>query len=448
MSTEREQRIATLKDLLQERIVCLDGAMGTAIQARRLGPDDFGGEAYEGCNEFLAITHPKVIQDIHQGHLAAGADIISTCTFGSTGLVLAEYGLEERAFEITKAAATLARQVADASSTSASPRFVAGSMGPTTKSITVAGGVTFDDLTEAYRGQARALIEGGVDYLLLETCLDTRNIKAGLVATLDVCEQLGVEVPIAVSGTIEPTGTMLAGQTAESLVVSLAHLDLLYIGLNCATGPEPMTDHLRAMAELARTRVACVPNAGLPDENGTYLETPEMFVRTVGRFVDEGWVNVVGGCCGTRNEHIQALVRTIRGKRPRTVPRYSRSLISGVETVELTNDNRPVLVGERTNSLGSRLFKQLIADGKYEEASEIARRQVQNGAQIIDVCLQNTDRNELEDTERFLEFVIRKVKAPLMIDTTDHRVLARALTYSQGKAVINSDQPRGRPGTL
>jgi 5-methyltetrahydrofolate--homocysteine methyltransferase len=438
MSTEREQRIATLKDILQERIVCLDGAMGTAIQARRLGPRDFGGEAYEGCNELLAITRPDVLADIHRGHLAAGADIVETCSFGSTGPVLAEYGLQARAFEITKAAATVARQAADAFATRESPRFVAGSMGPTTKSITVAGGVTFDDLTEAYREQARALIEGGVDYLLLETCLDTRNIKAGIAGILDACEEIGVNVPIAVSGTIEPTGTMLAGQSAESLVVSLAHLDLLYIGLNCATGPEPMTDHLRAMAELARTRVACVPNAGLPDENGTYLETPEMFARTVARFVDEGWVNVIGGCCGTTNEHIQALVRTIQGKRPRTIPRYTRSLISGLETVEIADDNRPVLVGERTNSLGSRVFKQLIADGKYEEASEIARRQVHNGAQVIDVCLQNPDRNELEDTERFLEYAIHKVKVPLMIDTTDHRVLARALTYSQGKAVINS----------
>ena len=435
---QRESRTALLEEQLDTRILCLDGAMGTAIQNKDLGPADFGGEALEGCNENLVITRPDVIQSIHEAYLAAGADIVETNTFGSTSLVLAEYGLADKAREITLAAARIARAAADRFSTPDKPRFVAGSIGPTTKAITVTSGVTFDELRVTFKDQARALIEGGADYLLIETCQDTRNIKAGLVGALELFDELGYEVPVAVSGTIEPMGTMLAGQTAESLVVSLAHMKLLYVGLNCATGPDFMTDHIRAIAELARTRVACVPNAGLPDENGTYLETPDMIAATVGRFVDEGWLNLVGGCCGTRNEHIAALSKRVLGKTPRKIPSYKRTLVSGLETVEVTEDNRPVLVGERTNSLGSKLFKQLIADEKYEEASEIARRQVKNGAQVIDVCLQNTDRDEARDTEQFLEFVIRKVKAPLMIDTTDASVLAKALTYSQGKAIINS----------
>ena len=435
---ERKARREKLDELLDTRILCLDGAMGTAIQAMSLGPADFGGEALEGCNENLVITRPDAIQSIHEAYLEAGADIVETNTFGSTSLVLAEYGLADRAFEITRAAARIARAAADKYTTAERPRFVAGSMGPTTKAITVTGGVSFDELRLTFKEQARALIEGGADYLLLETCQDTRNIKAGLVGIEELFEEIGHAVPVAVSGTIEPMGTMLAGQNAESLVVSLVHLPLLYVGLNCATGPELMTDHIRAIAELAKVRVACVPNAGLPDENGNYLETPDMVAQVVGRFVDEGWINLVGGCCGTRADHVRALSRRVAGKAPRRLPSYRRTLVSGLETVELTDDNRPVLVGERTNSLGSRIFKQLIAEEKYEEASEIARRQVKNGAQVIDVCLQNTDRDEARDTERFLEFVIRKVKAPLMIDTTDAAVLEKALTYSQGKAIINS----------
>lgn len=437
MNTQKARQ-EKLEEALATRILCLDGAMGTAIQARALGPADFGGDAYEGCNEMLSVTRPDVIQSIHEAYLAAGADIVETNTFGSTSLVLAEYDLAPRAHELTVAAARLARAAADKFSTPDRPRFVAGSIGPTTKAITVTGGVTFEELRKTFGAQARALVEGGADYLLIETCQDTRNIKAAIAGVQDLCDDLGYAVPIAVSGTIEPMGTMLAGQNAESLVVSLAHLPLLYVGLNCATGPEFMADHIRAMSELARTRVACVPNAGLPDENGNYLETPDMVAAVVGRFVDQGWINLVGGCCGTGAGHVAALSKRVAGKAPRRIPSYCRTLVSGLETVELTEDNRPVLVGERTNSLGSRLFKELIAAEKYEEASEIARRQVKNGAQVIDVCLQNTDRDEARDTEQFLEFVIRKVKVPLMIDTTDAAVLAKALTYSQGKAIINS----------
>ncbi len=430
-----------IHELLATRILCLDGAMGTAIQACDLTDDDFGGEEFEGCNENLNLTRSEVIENIHRAQLEAGADIIETNTFGSASIVLAEYPpLDGQAYEITVAAARIARRAADAMTrrTPDQPRYVAGSMGPTTKAISVTGGVTFQGLIDTFREQAAALVEGGADYLLLETQQDTRNVKAGLLGIHEAFARLGRRIPVAVSGTIEPMGTMLGGQTAEALAVSLAHEDLLYLGLNCATGPDFMTDHLRAISELARTRIACVPNAGLPDEDGHYLESPDMIAATMKRFVDEGWINLVGGCCGTTEAHIAALAKMVAGRKPRPVPSYRRTLFSGLEVVEAEESNRPLLVGERTNSLGSRKFKRLIAAEKFEEASEIARRQVRGGAQVIDVCLQNPDRDEPADMEQFLDQVVRKIKAPLMIDSTDAEVIELALTYCQGKAIINS----------
>jgi len=435
----RTDRLDLLLRALDERVLCLDGAMGTAIQSRNLTAADFGGEAFEGCNENLVMTRPDVIESIHRGHLEAGADIVETNTFGSTDLVLAEYPpLEKQAHLLTKTAAEIARKAADALSTRERPRFVAGSIGPTTKAISVTGGVTFPELIRTFRGQARALAEGGADYLLVETCQDTRNIKAALIGIDEAFGDVGFELPVAVSVTIEPMGTMLAGQAVDAVAISLEHRKLLYLGVNCATGPELMADHLRVLSEVCKTRVACVPNAGLPDEDGNYLETPEMMATVLRRFADEGWLNVIGGCCGTRNEHIAALSRLAREIKPRRPPTYTRTLVSGIEALEVDDENRPVLVGERTNSLGSRLFKDMVAQGKFEEASDIARRQVAGGAQVIDVCLQNPDRDEDADMRRFLDFAIKKVKAPLMIDSTDAKVVETALTYCQGKAIINS----------
>lgn len=432
-------RTEQLIKALQSRILVLDGAMGTALQDCDLTAEDFGGPDFEGCNEHLNLTRPDVVRAIHTSYLEAGADIVETNSFGSTALVLGEYPpLQEKAYEITYASARLAREAADAYSTPDKPRFVAGAMGPTTKAISVTGGVTFERLIEEFRDQARALVEGGSDYLLLETCQDTRNIKAGLIGIRQYFQESGNSVPIAVSGTIEPMGTMLAGQSIEALITSLEHVDLLYIGLNCATGPDFMSDHIRAASELARVPVACVPNAGLPDENGNYLETPDMMAKVLGRFLDEGWLNLLGGCCGTTPAHIAKMVEIAGGRPPRIPPAHQRTFVSGIENLEIEPANRPVIVGERTNVIGSRAFKELIVAEKFEEASEIARRQVRGGAQIIDICLANPDRDELADMERFLSFVIHKVKVPLMIDSTDAKVIERALTYSQGKAIINS----------
>jgi 5-methyltetrahydrofolate--homocysteine methyltransferase len=428
-----------LRELLGQRVLVLDGAMGTMLQQCELTAADFGGASLEGCNEVLVRTRPDVVLDIHRKYFAAGSDIVETNSFGGTPLVLGEYGLQAEAHELNKKAAELARQAADEFHTAAKPRFVAGSMGPTTKAITVTGGVTFEGLRENYYLQAKGLVEGGVDLLLVETCQDTRNIKAALLAIERLSKELGSQIPAIVSVTIEPMGTMLAGQTVEAMWASLRHAKPLAFGMNCATGPEFMTDHIRTLSSMTGEYVSCYPNAGLPDEEGKYLETPTSLAAQLEKFVDHGWLNLVGGCCGTTEKHIAAIAQMVEGKKPRPLPREShRAVYSGIETAEAEDSTRPLLVGERTNVIGSRLFKNLVAEEKWEEASEIARRQVKGGAQIVDVCLQSTERDEKKDIPLFYERLIRKVKAPLMVDTTDPSAVEQALTYCQGKAIINS----------
>lgn len=429
----------TLQQQLEKKILVIDGAMGTMIQSAQLSADDFGGEQYEGCNEYLTLTAPHVIERIHEAYLQAGADIIETNTFGATSVVLDEYHLGHLALELNIESAKLARKVADAYSTPEWPRFVAGSMGPTTKTLSVTGGVTFEQLVAAYEEQARGLLLGGVDLLLLETCQDTLNVKAGFIGITKAFASVGKKVPIMISGTIEPMGTTLAGQTIESFFISVQHMKPFAVGLNCATGPEFMTDHLRTLASLANTAVSCYPNAGLPDEEGRYHETPDMLAKKIQRFAEKGWINIVGGCCGTTPEHIRAIAEAVRDIPPRPIPSsFDVHAVSGIDPLIYDETMRPLFVGERTNVIGSRKFKRLIAEGKYEEAAEIARAQVKNGAHVIDICLADPDRNEQEDMEKFIQQVIKKVKVPLVIDSTDERVIERALTYSQGKAIINS----------
>jgi 5-methyltetrahydrofolate--homocysteine methyltransferase len=437
--TTRAERLRSLDSLLPERVLVLDGAMGTMLQRHDLSGDDFGGAHLEGCNENLVSTRPDVVSGIHRAYLAAGADVVETNTFGGTPLVLAEYGLDKNAYALNFAAAQLARQAADEFSSSAKPRFVAGAMGPTTKAISVTGGVTFPALISNFHEQARALLDGGADVLLVETCQDTRNVKAALVAIERLREERGERIAVIVSGTIEAMGTMLAGQTAEAFTASLSHADLLAIGLNCATGPEFMTDHLRTIHQMSPFRISCYPNAGLPNEDGIYLESPEAIATQLSRFLDHGWLNFVGGCCGTTDEHVRALAQMAETKRPRPLPgRSPRAYYSGIDLVEADESSRPLIVGERTNVIGSRLFKNLVVEEKWEEATEIARRQVKNGAHIVDVCLQTSDRDEIGDIPFFYEKLIAKIKAPLMIDTTDPKSVELALTYCQGKSIINS----------
>ena len=435
----RQQRRDALYDCLNTRILVLDGAMGTMLQQHELHAEDFGGAALEGCNENLVRTRPDVVLSVHREYLKAGSDIIETNSFGGTPLVLAEYGLASDARLLNRLAAELARQAASESSTASRPRFVAGSMGPTTKAITVTGGVTFPDLVEHFAEQARGLVEGGADILLVETCQDTRNVKAALLGIRSAFDELSMEVPVMISGTIEPMGTMLAGQTTDALWASISHAPLLSIGLNCATGPEFMTDHIRTLHNLTSTRISCYPNAGLPNEDGKYLETPQSLAAQLEKFVDHGWVNILGGCCGTTPEHISAIARMVDGKPPRVPAQPNhRAFYSGVELVEAEESNRPLIVGERTNVVGSRAFRNLIGEEKWEEATDIARRQVRNGAQVVDVCLQSSEREELADIPPFYEKLIRKIKTPIMIDTTDPQAVELSLTYCQGKSIINS----------
>ncbi|MFC4077570.1 methionine synthase [Salinithrix halophila] len=423
---------------LEEKILILDGAMGTQLQEANLSPEDFGGEEYDGCNENLNLTRPDVIRRIHENYLEAGADIIETNTFGATALVLAEYGLEEKALEINRVAAQLAVEAVRKYSTPEHPRYAAGALGPTTKTLSVTGGTTFDELIDNYQEQTVGLIEGGVDALLLETSQDTLNVKAAGIGIRQAFEQTSTNLPLLISGTIEPMGTMLAGQNVEAFYLSIQHLKPLTVGLNCATGPEFMRDHLRTLAGMAECGVSCYPNAGLPDEDGNYHETPRGLAQKLAGFADQGWLNMAGGCCGTTPEHIRALSEALAEKSPRRRSVEPLTAVSGIEPLYLEADNRPVLVGERTNVIGSKKFRDLIKEGKYEDASEIARRQVKGGAQVIDVCLADPDRDEAEDMVKFLDFAVRKVKVPLMIDSTDHEVIEQSLKYSQGKAIINS----------
>lgn len=428
----------SLQEALKERILILDGAMGTMIQQVELGPEDFGGEELEGCNEMLVITRPDVIQDIHEAYLESGADLIETNTFGAASVVLAEYDIPEKAYEINLKAAQIARAAVDKFNTPDKPRFVIGAMGPTTKTLSVTGGVTFDELVVSYEEQALALIEGEVDALLLETSQDTLNVKAGSIAIHNAFESTGKTLPIMISGTIEPMGTTLAGQNIEAFYISLEHLNPISVGLNCATGPEFMRDHIRSLSAMATTAISCYPNAGLPDENGHYHESPESLTNKMVAFAEQGWLNIAGGCCGTTPAHIRAMTDALAKFEPRKPSAGHPPALSGIEPIYIESENRPYMVGERTNVLGSRKFKRLIVEGKFEEASEIARAQVKSGAHVIDVCVQDPDREEAEDVKQFLELVVKKVKVPLMIDTTDPAVIDLALKYSQGKAIINS----------
>ncbi len=418
-----------LYDALASRILVIDGAMGTMLQAHNPTAADFGGPGLENCNENLCDTHPEWITGVHRAYLEAGADIIETNSFQGSPIVLAEFKLEDKTHSLNVTAAQLARQAADEFSTTAKPRFVAGSLGPTTKSITLRGDVTFKQLSDSYYAQAAGLIEGGVDILLIETGFDTRNVKAALLAVQRLERERGLRIPTMVSGTIERWGAMLAGQPVDAFYASVAHADLLSIGLNCATGPDLMTDHIRTLAQIASTRISCYPNAGLPNEEDKYLETPESLAQQLEKFVAHGWLNIVGGCCGTTPAHIRAIAQMVEGRAPHVVnPPAHRAYYSGIELVEAEDSNRPLIVGERTNVIGSRLFKKLMAEEKWEEASEIARWQVKNGAHIIDVCLQSSDREEMKDIDPFYAKLMPKIKVPVMIDTTDaasHRVRAR-----------------------
>lgn len=433
-TTAVHERAHLLSELLSRRILLLDGATGTALAARGLTAADYGGEALFGCHEALLLQRPEVVLDLHRDYLAADADLVETNTFGATPIVLAEYGLAHRCRELNRRAAELARRACAEASTPDRPRFVAGSIGPTTKALTLTGGVTFNELLAAYRTQVEGLADGGADVLLIETSQDPLNLKAALIA----CREVAPHLPVAVSATLEPTGTTLGGQSIEAVAVTVAPWEPLWVGINCSTGPGPMAEHVRALAALTPSFVAVVPNAGMPDGEGRYHESPEQLAATLARFAAAGWVNLLGGCCGTTTEHIRLLRNVADAHAPRRPPRYDYARLAGSHPVEIVQQPAPLLVGERTNTLGSRKFRDLVRTGRWAEAAEVGRRQVRGGAHALDVCLADPEGDELGAVTALLPHLRRAVRAPLVIDSTDPAVFAAALELTPGRPLLNS----------
>lgn len=434
---------------LNNKILLLDGAMGTMIQKENLTADDFGGEKYEGCNDYLVMTRPDVIKNIHKQYLKAGSDIIETNTFGALDIVLQDYNLQDKAFEMNKKAALLANEAIKEyrleNNEDNRNLYVAGAIGPSNKSISVTGGVTFNELIHAYFTATSGLLEGGVDIILFETIQDTRNLKAAYLGLQKAMKKY-YNVPLMLSFTIESTGTTLAGQTADAFYYSVKHMNPLSIGLNCATGPEFMTQFLQKLNEISSTYISVYPNAGLPNEEGKYDETPKSLANKIEPFFKNNYLNIVGGCCGTTPDHIKCIKEKSVNYEPRHLKINEiidnhdldkQSALSGLITLK-NPENRPIYVGERTNVIGSRIFKNLIVDEKFDEATEVARLQIKGDADVIDICLANPDRDELSDMKEFLEKVSKFAKVPIMIDSTDLNVVEEGLTYLQGKGIINS----------
>ncbi|HEY8490924.1 MAG TPA: methionine synthase [Dehalococcoidia bacterium] len=441
-SARREHRY--LQEVAR-RVVVFDGAMGTNIQRYGLTAEDFGGK--EGCNDYLVITKPQVIEEIHRGFLEAGCDVIETCSFQSTRLRLAEWGLADRTREINVAAARLARRLADEYATPERPRFVAGSMGPTgmlpSSDDPALSNITFHELAELYAEQAAALLEGGVDLLLIETSQDILEVRAAIEGVQRCFQRTGRWAPLQVQVTLDTTGRMLLGTDIGAAMTTLQALPVDVIGLNCSTGPEHMREPVRFLAEHARLPISVIPNAGIPLNEGgraVYPLEPEPMARALAEFVEEFGVAVVGGCCGTTAEHLRLLVEAVGG-RPRT-PRPVRDqprVSSGMRSVTLHQEPKPLLVGERVNSQGSRRVKQLLLAEDYDGILQIAREQVDSGAHVLDVCVALTERaDEAEQMRRAVRKIASGVEAPLMIDSTEAAVIQAALEVYPGRAIINS----------
>jgi len=436
--TQPMDRAAELKLHLGRRILILDGSMGFMLQAQGLRASDFGGESFEGCNEQLNVSKPSAVSSVHEAYLEAGADILESNTFGAVRHILAEYGLADRTLELARAGMRLAAEAARRCSTPDKPRFAAGALGPGTKSISLLNAIGFAEVRRNYAESCLGLLEGGADLIVLETQQDTLNTKASMLGILDAFDQAGRSLPVAVSASLEPSGTLLAGQTVEALAVALDHFDLLALGLNCSMGPRAWADHLRTLSAISRFPTLFYPNAGLPDEHGRYDEPPQSFARAAAGFAAQGWLNMAGGCCGTTPAHISELSRALAGAAPRVPPAVRRAALSGLEPQFFEADRRPVLIGERTNVIGSKKFRDLVATGDFEAAAEVGRAQARGGGQVLDICLANPDRDEKADMSRLLEILRGKVKTPFMIDSTDPDVVEAALQRTPGKCVVNS----------
>ncbi|MFW3962619.1 methionine synthase [Acinetobacter radioresistens] len=450
--------LATLKELLAKRILIIDGAMGTMIQRHRLEEADYRGERFadwahdlKGNNDLLVLTQPQIIQGIHEAYLDAGADIIETNSFNGTRVSMSDYHMEDLVREINREAARLAKAACEKYSTPDKPRFVAGVLGPTSRTCSISPDVnnpafrniTFDALKENYIEATHALIEGGADIILIETVFDTLNCKAAIFAVKEVFKELGYELPLMISGTItDASGRTLTGQTAEAFWNSVRHGDLLSIGFNCALGADAMRPHVKTVADVADVFVSAHPNAGLPNAFGGYDETPEETAAFLKEFAESGLINITGGCCGTTPDHIRAIYNAVKDITPRQIPQIKPACrLSGLEPFNIYDESLFVNVGERTNVTGSKKFARLIREENYAEALDVARQQVEGGAQIIDI---NMDEGMLDSQNAMVTFLnliasepdISRV--PIMIDSSKWEIIEAGLKCVQGKAVVNS----------
>ena len=448
----------TIRDSIKERILILDGAMGTMIQGYKLTEMDFRGNLellqmlnYQGNNDMLNLTRPDIIEDIHRRYLKAGADIISTNTFSAQRISQADYHMEDFSYDIALQGAKLARKCADEYSTTNKPRFVTGSIGPTNKTCSMSPDVsdpakrdlTYDTLFHAYSEQVEAMIKGGIDAILIETIFDTLNAKVAIDASLSEMRKVGIDLPIMLSVTItDLSGRTLSGQTLEAFLASISSYPIFSVGLNCSFGAEQMRPYIKELASKAPYYISIYPNAGLPNSMGEYDETAEVMVPQIQTYVDEGVVNIIGGCCGTTDEFIAGYTKIIKGKLPHVPTPVSKEMIlSGLEQFRLTPEITFVNVGERCNVAGSRKFLRLIKEHNYEEALTIARKQVDDGALVLDI---NMDDGLLEAKDEMVHFVNmissepEIARVPLMIDSSDWEVVVSALKCVQGKAIVNS----------
>jgi 5-methyltetrahydrofolate--homocysteine methyltransferase len=426
---------------LSERVLIFDGATGTNLQLRQLEANDFGGAAFEGCNEILVATKPKVVEELHRSFFDVGVDAVETDSFGSFSVVLNEYGIADRAHELALASAQIARRVADTYASPGQPKFVAGSMGPGTKFPTL-GQITYDDLSASYEELAYGLLEGGVDLLLIETMFDLLSGKAAIAACHRAMARHGRVVPIQVQVTIELTGRMLPGTEIGAAIASLSPLGIDVIGLNCATGPVEMYEPLRTLSDNAPLPLSCMPNAGLPsvvEGKMHYDLTPDALAEHLSKFVTECGVQVVGGCCGTTPEHLSRVIDAVRPlSAAKRTPSPEHSVASIYSSVNYQQDRSVLLVGERTNANGSKKFREAMLEGDWDTCVEIGREQIKEGAHLLDVCVDYTGADGVDDMNELMSRLATQSSVPIMIDTTEAPVARQALTWLGGKAMLNS----------
>ncbi|MFP5349055.1 MAG: methionine synthase [Gammaproteobacteria bacterium] len=456
----RANRCAKLDELLKQRILVLDGAMGTMIQRYQLGEADYRGERFKdwksdlkGNNDLLTLTQPKIISDIHSAYMDAGSDIIETNTFNSTAISMTDYGMQSLAYELNLEGARLARGVADRFERKdpTRPRYVAGVLGPLNRTASISPdvnnpgfrNVTFDEMVVAYTDAVRGLVDGGADIILIETVFDTLNAKAAIYAVDQYFEKAGYRLPIMISGTItDAAGRVLSGQTAEAFWNSVAHARPLSIGLNCALGVSQLRQYVEEVSNFADVRTSCHPNAGLPNAFGGYDDTPEFMAKEIGDWAQQGFLNIVGGCCGTTPAHIKAIAAGVGSVRPRKPARIEPKLrLSGLEALNIGPDSLFVNVGERTNITGSAAFKKLILNNDYAKGLDVARQQVENGAQIIDINMDEAMLDGVAAMGTFVNLIASEpdiAKVPLMIDSSKWDVIEAGLKRSQGKGIVNS----------